>query len=91
MALERPVRADLYLATDEFLNAKLGVYAPITEIPRAQLQPIRPTLPELFSTSSDPCREAYERWGYTLREIGEHLGRHYSTISRRLSRNTTTA
>jgi putative transposase len=82
-----PVRADLYLATDTFLVEKLGVCAPTTEIPRAQRQPVRPTLDQLFSTTSEPSREAYERWGYTLREIGDYLGRHYSTISRRLSRS----
>ena len=82
-----PVRADLYLASDRFIHARLGGGPiPIAEVPREQWQPLRPTLAELYATSSDPARDAYQRWGYTLREIGEHTGRHYSTISRRLQR-----
>ena len=81
------VRAGIYLATDRFIRARLGGDpAPIAEVPREQWQPLRPTLAELYATSSDPAREAYQRWGYALREIGEHTGRHYSTVSRRLQR-----
>jgi len=81
-----PVRADLYLASDQFIEENLGTTAPIPDVPREQWQPLRPTLGEVYATSSDPAREAHEQWGYTLREIGEHVGRHYSTISRRLQR-----
>ncbi|MGH3028620.1 MAG: helix-turn-helix domain-containing protein, partial [Gaiellaceae bacterium] len=33
-----------------------------------------------------PVSTAYRRHGYTLRSIAEHLGCHYSTVSRRLRR-----
>ena len=33
-----------------------------------------------------PVGVAYRDYGYTFREIAEHLGCHYSTVSRRLRR-----
>jgi IS30 family transposase len=33
---------------------------------------------------------AYREHGYTLREIAQHLGCHYSTVSRRLRREEQT-
>jgi REP element-mobilizing transposase RayT len=82
-----PIRADSYLAEDPFLLTRLADQPPHVEIPRAQWQPVRPTLAEIFASSRDPARDAHERYGYTFREIGEHVGRHYSTISRRLQRS----
>lgn len=41
----------------------------------------------LFQWRHPPARlihEAYRRHGYRLAEIAEHLGVHYSTVSRRL-------
>jgi putative transposase len=44
-------------------------------------------LPELFAAGDEtPVATAYRRYGYTLRQIGEYLGCHYSTASRRLRR-----
>jgi putative transposase len=82
-----PIRAGLYLGSDAFIEAHAGERTPIEEVPREQWQPLRPTLTEIYAASQEPAREAHERWGYTLREIGQHTGRHYSTISRRLQRN----
>jgi REP-associated tyrosine transposase len=81
-----PVRGDLYLGSDDFVARWAGPGTPIPEIPRAQWQPVRPTLESLLRESSDPLHAA-RRHGYTLREIGELTGHHYSTISRRLRRS----
>jgi putative transposase len=53
---------------------------------------VRPTLDHLFTSAGDPhardvsMREAYERHGYTLREIGDFVGRHPGTVWRRIRR-----
>lgn len=59
----------------------------IREVPRRQTQAHRPPLAELFKGKGDVRRailEAYRRYGYRMVEISEHLGVHYSTVSRRL-------
>jgi REP element-mobilizing transposase RayT len=81
-----PLRGDIYLAGDDFLRRHVGKREPIEEIPRAHWQPICPELNELFATHPDPIKTAYHDYGYTLRQIAEHLNCHYSTISRRLQR-----
>jgi DNA-directed RNA polymerase specialized sigma subunit len=63
-----------------------------TEIPRQERLAGRPSLEELFSgVTGKPLRdrkiyEVTRQYEYTLTEIQEHLGLHYSTISRIASR-----
>jgi hypothetical protein len=58
---------------------------PIPEIPRRQSDPVPPGLAELLPEGTGAeIAAAYREHGYTLAEIGSHLGRHYTTISRRL-------
>jgi len=64
---------------------------PIAEIPREQIEPVPPELTEIFTTSPTPVATAYRRHGYTLRQIGEHLDCHYSSVSRRLQREEAAA
>jgi REP element-mobilizing transposase RayT/AraC-like DNA-binding protein len=77
---------DIYLSSAQFADA----HAPnqqIEEIPRRQSHPVPPTLDQLFAT--DPANApaiAFRDHGYTLKQIADHLGVHYSTISRRLKR-----
>jgi len=61
----------------------------IREIPKGQRYVNRPDLTEIFkNTRGDkPKRdigitEAVLRWGYSEREVANHLGLHYSTVSR---------
>jgi putative transposase len=81
-----PIRGGLFLGDDDFVRAAGGDPARIEEVPRAQWQPIRPTLAELFATDREALVTAHRTWGYTFREIGELAGRHSSTISRRYRR-----
>jgi putative transposase len=75
------------LGDDRFLALKLGGETPPPEVPRVQWLPLPPTLAELFVPEDEtPVATAYRRYGYTLKQIGEHLGCHYSTVSRRLRR-----
>jgi hypothetical protein len=81
-----PIRAGMYLASDRFLAEKLHGRKPVEEVPRAKCQPPRPSLDDVFATWDQPIAAAYREWGYGMREIGRHIGRHYSTVSRRLQR-----
>ncbi|MGH7256385.1 MAG: REP-associated tyrosine transposase [Nitrospirales bacterium] len=61
----------------------------LREIPRAQTQAHRPPLAVLFPGKRRTTRalwQAYRRYGYRLREIADHLGVHYATVSRQLKR-----
>lgn len=65
----------------------------IKEIPRTQRYAIRPMLEELLAERKDRNKEEFDRfiseaykYGYTMREIAENLGVHYSTISRIIKR-----
>lgn len=72
------------VGTEPFLRDRHGIDPPLAEIKREQIEPVRPSLEELFSESSFPIHAAYRAYGYALREIAEYLGCHYSTVSRRL-------
>ena len=59
----------------------------IREVPRRQTQAHRPELEDLLGGKADQegaILKAYRRYGYRMNEIAEHLGVHYSTVSRRL-------
>jgi putative transposase len=68
----------------------------VREIPRVQRYAHRPGLGELFKggVRSDKGRrdrkifEAVESWGYSQREVADHLRMHYSTISRLVKRES---
>jgi putative transposase len=84
---QQPLPGGIYFAAEEFIRDKTAGLKPIPEIPRSHWQPLRPTLEEIFTTASDPITSAYREYGYTLREIAEHLGCHYATVSRRLRKS----
>lgn len=57
------------------------------ENPRQQTKAISPQLSALLSRKHTPKQsltEAYRTHGYQMREIADHLGLHYSTVSRRI-------
>jgi putative transposase len=84
---ELTTRYGVYIGNDEFIRSKTAGLEPIAEIPRQQWQPIPPGLDEIFAKDTNPIATAYREYGYTMREIADHLGCHYSTISRRLHRS----
>ncbi len=80
------------LGSESFLRERFAGDPPLAEIPRVQIEPIRPTLDELFALIPDaPVAAAFRRHAYTLREIAEYLDCHYSTVSRRLRREESAA
>jgi|Tabmets5t2r1_1033131.scaffolds.fasta_scaffold05481_2 putative transposase len=75
------------LGGTNLLQERFGYDPPLAEIPRVHVEPLPPSLAEIFAGDSRaPVLAAYRRHGYTLRAIAEHLGCHYSTVSRRLRR-----
>jgi putative transposase len=75
------------LGSTTLLRERFGHEPPLAEIPRAQVEPLPPTLAEIFAADPHaPVATAYRRHGYTLRAIAEHLACHYSTVSRQLRR-----
>ncbi|MDQ3949884.1 MAG: transposase [Gemmatimonadota bacterium] len=80
------------LGSGVFLRERHGPDPPLTDIPRIQVEPLPPTLEEIFARSRHaPVATAYRRHGYPLRAIAEYLGCHYSTVSRRLRREEAAA
>lgn len=75
------------LGSDSFLRERFGHDPPLPVIPSVQIEPLPPTLAEIFArVPQAPVATAYRRYGYTLREIAQYLNCHYSTVSRRLRR-----
>ena len=74
------------LGSVSFLRERFGHEPPLAEIPRAQVEPLPPSLEDLFGRELLPVASAYRRHGYTIGQIADYLGCHYSTVSRRLRR-----
>jgi putative transposase len=83
----------IVLGTESFLekfNELLKEKEVIKEVPRVQRYATRPPLTRIFEEGTTKDRkvkaekiyDAYCHHGYTLKEIGEHLGVHYTTIGR---------
>jgi len=82
------LKGQIYLGSEGFV-ARYQPGQKIGEIPRRQTQTRRPDLRELFTGKrirDKVIREAYRQYGYRLWEIAEHLGVHYSTVSRHLKK-----
>lgn len=93
----KKLKGQILLGSADFvekLEATLKRRERVLEIPRVQRYAARPPLEALLvfgktgaRTARDKAiQEAYAKYGYTLREIAEHLGVHYSTVSRALRR-----
>lgn len=87
------VRAQSILGGDDFvrgLSDYVRKYRDIPEIPKSQRYMQRPGLEEIFSENTLMKRkerdrkivEAVEAYGYTQREVANHLKMHFTSISR---------
>ncbi len=90
------LKGQIMLGKEEFVEKfieHVRNHEEMKEIPRSQRYINRPLLMELFKveTKKDKgmrnkkIREAVMEYGYSQNEIAEHLGMHYSTISRLLN------
>jgi putative transposase len=91
------LKGQIFYGTDEFIKELSGLVdekGKMKEVPRLQRYVARPSLSELFKEKKRKERKAedksiyaaYVRYGYTMKEIAEHLGFHYATISRAIKR-----
>jgi DNA invertase Pin-like site-specific DNA recombinase len=63
----------------------------LKEITREERYLTRPALKEIFKAKDQKSKdqvmyEAHLRYGYTLKEIAEYIGVHYSTVSRAIKK-----
>jgi REP-associated tyrosine transposase len=82
------LQGQIYLGGKDFVK-KHQPDRLIREVPRRQTQAHRPGLKELFGGRQrldSMILKAYSRYNYRMIEIAEHLGVHYSMVSRRLRR-----
>jgi len=78
----------------ERLQDLLGESQELEEIPRAQRYASRPSMKDLFLQRGGEDRKerdrriyhSHVRYGYTLKEIAQHLGIHYTTASKAVRR-----
>ena len=86
------VKGQSILGDGDFVNRLIDYvrgYEEVKEIPKVQRYLNRPRLTEIFKDTKEEKRrrdrgiaEAVERWGYSEREVANHLRLHYSTVSR---------
>ncbi len=82
------LRGQIYLGGDSFVQAIDKQDDGLREIPRVQRFAARPELRAILTGQArqDPAAIAlaYREHGYTMKQIAQHLGVHYSTVSRRI-------
>ena len=67
------------------MQAKLIVEAELSEVPFAQKRSVAKPLDYYINRYKDRNRailEAYSSGAYSMKQIGEHVGLHYSRVSR---------
>jgi putative transposase len=86
------LRCQVFLGTDGFVERHRGLATEpqrLREVPRAQRRALAPPLSAFADQSATP-REAMARaflsGAFTMQEIAEHFGVHYSTVSRAVRR-----
>lgn len=88
------VQGQLFLGEEVFrekVKHFMGGKERLTEIPRAQRYITRPPLDGILRHPGPQPKgaaiyAAHVRYGYTLKDIAEHLGVHYTTVSRAIKR-----
>jgi hypothetical protein len=85
------LRGGILLGSDDFvdkLKPLLSDYASLKEVPCRERLTARPSLAKLFAkvpnkeTRNERIHDALRVHGYTLQEVGDAVGLHYSTVSR---------
>lgn len=79
---ESPIHGD-----EEFVRDAMQHVTRDSEIPRREWTAGRPSLAELLEPDAGGAvlSQAYRRYGYTMASMAEYIGRHVSTVSRRIA------
>jgi REP element-mobilizing transposase RayT len=90
------VKAQSILGERDFVDGLIDFvrgYEEVKEISKSQRYLYRPGLLEIFKNTRGEKRKrdraiakAIKRWGYSGREVANHLGLHYSTVSRLINK-----
>ena len=91
------VKGKIILGSEKFIEMiskhLKGKKEELKEIPRIQRYVTRPELCQIFKNEQNKDKskdfaiyKPYREYGYTMKEIGEYLGVHYSIISRAIKR-----
>ncbi len=86
------LKKQVFLGDDAFVQQHLKIIEEkdsLNDIPIIQKSPPAKTIAyfeDLYSDSNEAIRQAFLTGAYTLKEIGDHFGKHYSTISRIVNR-----
>ncbi len=91
------LKGQVFLGTEDFIKRLSDLIREkenIKEVPRPQRYVARSPLSEIFKGKKQEKKKvedkiiytAYVQHGYTMKEIAEHLGFHYATISRAIKR-----
>jgi putative transposase len=89
----KDLQGQIFLGDRGFIEqckSAIGVPTDLKEIPRSQRYADRPALAELFHDRvkqdkvlrNKAIYDAHVTYGYTLKEIADHLGIHYTTVSK---------
>jgi putative transposase len=87
------LKNQIFLGSEAFvaeMQRQINRNRRLSEIPKTQRRPLPRPLAWYFRHHRGRDRailEAFRSGGYSMREIGEHIGLHYSTISRIISLN----
>ena len=92
------VKGQMILGKESFVEKQMEYLSPhhgIKEIPKSQRYIDRPGLNRIFTKETiqskekrnRKIREAVERYGYTQRQIADHLGLHFTSVSRLMKQN----
>lgn len=82
------LKQQTYLGSDSFVEAMLARIddqTDLDEVPAARRRPPHKSLEHYLRNTphrDEAIRAAYRSGGYTMKEIGKHIGLHYSTVSR---------
>lgn len=85
------LKNQIYLGSEAFVDEmqrKMNTDRRLSEIPKTHRRPVTRPLTWYFQKHPDrdsAVFEAFRSGGYSMREIGDHVGLHYSTISRIVS------
>jgi putative transposase len=81
------LRNQIYLGSEKFIDEiqqHIDLDQELDEIPASQRRPVAKSLDRFQSENKDRNKaivEAYRSGGYTLKEVGQYFGLHYSTVS----------